>query len=128
MRSGLASSHPVTGRSPSGDQRVALSPLSGTLVQSFGRPPAGGSRGGEFGIAFFQPSGELDVALFHSGDRALEFVDVAEGFETPLAPDLLSQRFGQPLLQLLDAGGKASVAGRPAEGLREESVRRDGHD
>ena len=70
----------------------------------------GGARGCEFVVAFFELQAQVGGLLFEVGDFLAEGVDVGGGAEPGFAPCLFAERFGQPLLELADAGAEADGA------------------
>ena len=74
----------------------------------------GGAGGGQVVIAFVELLLYVEVVLFELADALVEGVDVDGGAEPGFAPGLFTEGFGQPLLQLLNAGiepGGAFVGG-----------------
>jgi len=65
---------------------------------------------GEFVAAFFELKAEVGGLLFEVGDLLAECVDVGGGAESGFSPGLLAEGFGEPFLELLDAGAEAGRA------------------
>ena len=53
---------------------------------------------------FFELKAEVGGLLFEVGDLLAECVDVGGGAESGFSPGLLAEGFGEPFLELLDAG------------------------
>ena len=66
--------------------------------------------GGEVLAAFVELLSKVEVVLFELADVLVEGDDVGGGAEPGLTPGLFTERFGQPLFQLLDAGAEPSGA------------------
>ena len=65
---------------------------------------------GELVAAFFELEAEVGGLLFEMGDLLAEGVDVGGGAEPGFLPGLLAESFGEPFLELLDAGAEAGRA------------------
>ena len=100
-----------------------VSSQPGWCVESGHEFAVGGAGGGEVIVAFVELLSKVEGVLFELADALVEGVDVGGGAEPRLAPGLFTERFGQPLLQLPDAGiepggcVRARRAGRPAARL-----------
>ena len=91
-----------------------MSSRPGWCVESGHEFAVGGAGGGEVFVAFVELLLQVEVVLFELGDALVEGVDVGWGAEPGLAPGLFAERFGEPFLELLDAGvepGGAFVGG-----------------
>jgi hypothetical protein len=94
------------------DSRVSSQP--GWCVESGHEFTVGGAGGGEVFIAFVELLLKVEVVLFELADALVEGVDIGGGAEPGLAPGLFTERLGEPLLELADAGvepGGAFVGG-----------------
>jgi hypothetical protein len=94
------------------DSRVSSQP--GWCVESGHEFAVGGAGGGEVFIAFVELLLKVEVVLFELADALVEGVDIGGGAEPGLAPGLFTERLGEPLLELADAGvepGGAFVGG-----------------
>ena len=80
-----------------------MSSQPGWCVESGHEFAVGGAGGGEVFLAFVELLLKAEVVLFELADALVEGVDVGGGAEPGLVPGLFTERFGQPLLQLLDA-------------------------
>src|SRR5258708_1511796 len=87
------------------DLRVSSQP--GWCVESGHEFSVGGSGSGQVFLAFVELLLKVEVVLFELADALVEGVDVGGGTEPGLAPGLFAERFGKPLLQLVDAGVEA---------------------
>jgi hypothetical protein len=65
---------------------------------------------GELVAAFFELEAEVGGLLFEVGDLLAEGVDVGGAAESGFPPCLLAEGFGEPFLELLDAGAEAGRA------------------
>src|SRR6478672_11396692 len=83
------------------DSRVSSQP--GWCVESGHEFSVGGAGGGEVFVAFVELLLKVEVVLFELAESLVERVDVGGGAEPGLAPGLFTERFRQPLLQLVDA-------------------------
>ena len=72
--------------------------------------PVGGSGGVEFLIAFFEFQTEFHRLLLKADDPLLQSVDVFGCAQAGLPPCLLTERFGEPAFELLDARGQTGDA------------------
>jgi Phage integrase, N-terminal SAM-like domain len=91
----------------------ALAPVSsqpGWCVESGHEFSVGGAGGGEVFVAFVELLLLVDDLLFEMGDPVVEGVDVGGGAEPGLAPGLFTERLGEPLLELADAGAEPGGA------------------
>jgi hypothetical protein len=86
------------------DWRVSAGP--GWCVEPGHEFAVGGAGGGEVFVAFVELLLKVEVVLFELADALVEGVDVGGGTEPGFAPGLLTERFRQPLLELLDAGAE----------------------
>ena len=86
------------------DSRVSSRP--GWCVESGHEFAVGGAGCGEVFVAFVELVLKVEVVLFELADALVEGVDVGGGTESGFAPRVFAERFGQPLLQLLDAGAE----------------------
>ena len=78
----------------------------GWCVESGHEFAVGGAGGGEVFVAFVELLSKVEVVLFELADLLVEGIDVGGGAEPGLAPGLFTERFGQPFLQLMDAGAE----------------------
>src|SRR5271157_730833 len=89
-----------------GASRLAVSAGPAWRVESGHEFAVGGAGGGEVFIAFVELLSKVEVVLFELADALMEGIDICGDAEPGLAPGLFTERFGQPLLQLLDAGAE----------------------
>ena len=90
------------------DSRVSSQPS--WCVESGHEFAIGGAGCGEVFRAFVELLLKVAVVLFELADALVEGVDIGGGTEPGLAPGLFTEPFGQPLLQLLDAGAEPGGA------------------
>lgn len=83
------------------DSRVSSQP--GWCVESGHEFAVGRPGCGEVFLAFVELLLKVEVVLLELADALVEGVDIGAGAEPGLAPRLFTERFGKPLLQLLDA-------------------------
>jgi hypothetical protein len=69
-------------------------------------------------VPLLELKSEIDALLFKKGDSSTELVDVVGRPETGLAPHLLGQRFGEPLLELVNLGGQTDASVLCVEQIR----------
>ena len=90
------------------DARVSSQPA--WCVESGHEFAVGGAGCGEVFVAFVELVLKVEVVLLELADALVEGVDIGGGSEPRLAPGLFTERFREPLLQLLDAGPEPSGA------------------
>jgi hypothetical protein len=86
------------------DSRVSSQP--GWCVKSGHEFAVGGPGGDEVFLAFVELLLKVEVVLFELADALVQGIDIRGSAEPGLAPGLFTERFGQPLLQLLNARGE----------------------
>ena len=80
-----------------------VSSQPGWCVESGHEFAVGGAGCGEIFVAFVELLLKVEVLLFEMADALVVGVDIGGGAEPGLAPGLFTERFREPLLQLLDA-------------------------
>ena len=61
-------------------------------------------------VAFLELQAQVDHGLFEGDDLLLQLVDIDRRAEAGLAPGLLPEGFGEPLLELMDAAAEPAGA------------------
>src|SRR5690349_19183900 len=90
------------------DSRVSARP--GWCVESGHEFAVGRPGGGEVFLAFVELLTKVEVVLLELADALVEGVDVGGCAEPGLTPGLFTECFGEPLLELADAGVEAGGA------------------
>ena len=93
-------------------------PASAAGVEAGHELAAGGAGRGEVLVAFGELELQVGGFLLEIGDLLVEGVDVGGRAEPGLVPGLLAERFGQPFLELADAGGEPDGALAGGEQVR----------
>ena len=105
------------------------SPVAVSGVEAGHQFAVGGAGGGEVLVAFGEFQAQVDGLLFEVGDLLVQGVDVGRGAQPGLAPGVLTECFGEALLEVLDASvqpGGAFVGGEQVGLQRGSGDRRAG--
>ena len=80
----------------------------------------GGARRGEVLVAFAELEAQIDDLLLESVVVLIEGIDAGGGAEPGFPPGLVAEQAGEPVLELVDAGGQAggSLLGVEQVGLQ----------
>jgi hypothetical protein len=106
-----------------------VSSRSGCCVEPGHEFAVSGAGRSEIFVAFVELLLQVEVVLFEVVDALVEDVDVGRGAEPGLALGLFAEGFGQPFLEVLDAGvepGGAFVGGEQVGLQRGTGDRRPG--